>query len=100
MKSALPPHAKLSRESKECIQECVSEFISFVTSEAAYKCSLEKRKTLNGEDILWSMNSLGFDSYAEALKIYLVKFRQYEFEANLKSEPQDDDFLIYLSENE
>lgn len=76
MKLALPEHAKLSKESKECIQECVSEFISFVTSQAADKCKLEKRKTLNGEDILWAMYTLGFENYSELLKIYLAKYRQ------------------------
>ncbi|KAG7904439.1 hypothetical protein KL907_003315 [Ogataea polymorpha] len=78
MRQALPPHGKLSKEAKQCMQECVSEFISFITSQAAEKCSLEKRKTLNGEDILFSMYSLGFENYAETLKIYLAKYRQYE----------------------
>ncbi|KAG7839813.1 hypothetical protein KL942_003424 [Ogataea angusta] len=78
MRKALPPHGKLSKEAKQCMQECVSEFISFITSQAAEKCALEKRKTLNGEDILFSMYSLGFENYAETLKIYLAKYRQYE----------------------
>ncbi|KAF3955604.1 hypothetical protein CMV_019187, partial [Castanea mollissima] len=34
-------------------QECVSEFISFITSEASDKCQREKRKTINGDDLLW-----------------------------------------------
>ena len=76
MKKALPERAKLSKESKECVQECVSEFISFITSQAADKCKLEKRKTLNGEDILWAMYTLGFENYSETLKIYLAKYRQ------------------------
>lgn len=33
MKKALPPNAKISKDAKECVQECVSEFISFITSE-------------------------------------------------------------------
>lgn len=33
MKAALPDNAKIAREAKECMQECVSEFISFITSE-------------------------------------------------------------------
>lgn len=33
MKSALPDNAKIAKEAKECMQECVSEFISFITSE-------------------------------------------------------------------
>jgi nuclear transcription Y subunit beta len=97
MKTALPENAKIAKEAKECMQECVSEFISFITSEgtseescstsydssspewwctASEKCQQEKRKTVNGEDILFAMTSLGFENYAEALKIYLTKYRE------------------------
>lgn len=41
MKSALPENAKIAKEAKECMQECVSEFISFITSEGTY-CLLPK----------------------------------------------------------
>lgn len=76
MKNALPDNAKIAKEAKECMQECVSEFISFITSEASEKCHQEKRKTVNGEDILFAMTSLGFENYSEALKIYLSKYRE------------------------
>lgn len=33
MKKVLPNNAKIAKDAKECIQECVSEFISFITSE-------------------------------------------------------------------
>lgn len=33
MKLAVPPSAKISKEGKEAVQECVSEFIAFVSSE-------------------------------------------------------------------
>ena len=33
MKKAIPSNGKISKEAKECCQECVSEFISFITSE-------------------------------------------------------------------
>lgn len=36
MKSALPRHAKTRAEAAECVQECVSESRSFVTSEGTY----------------------------------------------------------------
>ena len=42
---------------------------------ASEKCQQEKRKTVNGEDILFAMTSLGFENYAEALKIYLARYR-------------------------
>lgn len=75
MKNSLPENAKISKEAKECMQECVSEFVSFITSEASEKCCAERRKTVNGEDILFAMTSLGFENYAEVLKIYLAKYR-------------------------
>lgn len=33
MKQAVPTNAKIAKDAKECVQQCVSEFISFVTSE-------------------------------------------------------------------
>lgn len=72
----LPRNAKISKEAKEIVQECVSEFICFVTSEASDKCQHDKRKTINGNDLLWSMDSLGFDKYVEPLKLYLAKYRE------------------------
>ena len=33
MKKALPSNAKVAKDAKETVQECVSEFISFITSE-------------------------------------------------------------------
>lgn len=76
MKGAVPGTAKISKEAKECVQECVSEFISFITSEASEKCQMEKRKTIGGEDILYAMVNLGFEQYAETLKVHLAKLRQ------------------------
>lgn len=37
---------------------------------------MEKRKTINGEDVLFAMSTLGFDNYVEPLKIYLQKYRE------------------------
>ncbi|KAJ7618321.1 histone-fold-containing protein [Mycena polygramma] len=78
MKAAVPPSTKIGKDAKECVQECVSEFISFITSEAAERSLLEKRKTIGGEDILYAMGTLGFDNYAEVLKIYLAKLREHQ----------------------
>jgi len=35
MKKALPNNAKIAKDAKETVQECVSEYISFITSECA-----------------------------------------------------------------
>lgn len=43
---------------------------------ASERCHQEKRKTINGEDILFAMQTLGFDNYVEPLKLYLQKYRE------------------------
>ncbi|KAM3378130.1 nuclear transcription factor Y subunit B-4 [Capsicum galapagoense] len=78
MKQILPPTAKISKEAKETMQECASEFISFVTGEASDKCHKENRRTVNGDDICWALSSLGFDNYAEVMLRYLNKLRDFE----------------------
>nr|ALF40130.1 nuclear transcription factor Y subunit B-1 [Vincetoxicum mongolicum] len=80
MKKSLPTNAKISKEAKETVQECVSEFISFITGEASDKCQREKRKTVNGDDLLWAMTTLGFEKYVFPLKVYLSKYRENEGE--------------------
>lgn len=61
----------------------MSEFISFVTGEASDKCQREKRKTINGDDLLWAMTTLGFEEYMEPLKVYLHKYRELEGEKTI-----------------
>ncbi|KAL2940981.1 Nuclear transcription factor Y subunit B-4 [Bienertia sinuspersici] len=60
------------------MQECVTEFIGFVTGEASDKCHKENRKTVNGDDICWALSTLGFDNYGEAITQYLHKYREFE----------------------
>ncbi|XP_019177242.1 PREDICTED: nuclear transcription factor Y subunit B-7-like [Ipomoea nil] len=88
MKKVIPGNGKISKEAKETVQECVSEFISFVTGEASDKCQREKRKTINGDDILWAITTLGFEDYVNPLKLYLNKYRELEGEKlNLPKQP-------------
>ncbi|XP_057441003.1 nuclear transcription factor Y subunit B-3-like [Lotus japonicus] len=89
MKKALPANAKISKDAKETVQECVSEFISFITGEASDKCQREKRKTINGDDLLWAMTTLGFEDYVEPLKVYLQRFREIEGERTVAARDKD-----------
>ncbi|EYU44060.1 hypothetical protein MIMGU_mgv1a020054mg, partial [Erythranthe guttata] len=73
--SPLPPHAKIYDDVKEIIQECVSEFISFVTSEANEKAHCEYQKTINLEDVIATMTSLVFDDYVNPQTVILTKYR-------------------------
>ena len=79
-RGALLANAKIAKDAKETVQECVSEFISFITSEASDKCQREKRKIINGDDLLWAMSTLGFEEHVEPLKVYLHKYRETEGE--------------------
>ncbi|GMH10979.1 hypothetical protein Nepgr_012820 [Nepenthes gracilis] len=91
MKKALPGNAKISKDAKETVQECVSEFISFITGEASDKCQREKRKTINGDDLLWAMTTLGFEEYVEPLKIYLQRYRETEGDKSSTGRPGEKD---------
>ena len=51
MKKSLPANAKIAKDAKETVQECVSEFISFITSEyetswSQLSCELQLRLCL------------------------------------------------------
>jgi len=77
MKKALPAEDhKVAQRAKEYVQECVSEFIGFVTCEAADRLTLDNRKTISGDDILDSMRALGFERYVEPLADCLREFRR------------------------
>ncbi|XWS07888.1 hypothetical protein CRYUN_Cryun41cG0031100 [Craigia yunnanensis] len=84
MKKALPSNGKIAKDAKDTVQECVSEFISFITSEASDKCQKEKRKTINGDDLLWAMATLGFEDYIEPLKIYLARYREGDTKGSVR----------------
>ncbi|CAG7847543.1 Nuclear transcription factor Y subunit beta AltName: Full=CAAT box DNA-binding protein subunit B; AltName: Full=Nuclear transcription factor Y subunit B; Short=NF-YB [Serendipita indica DSM 11827] len=91
MKNSVPMTSKISKEAKEAVQECISEFISFITSEAAEKCHDEKRKTIGGEDVLYAMMLLGLEQYVEPLKIHLAKMRAPSAANGIDAEPQEDE---------
>ena len=76
IKTNLPKEVKLSKEAKETFQECVSEFISFITSEATDRCLSDKRKTINGDDLINALSALGFDHYKNILKVDLEKYKE------------------------
>lgn len=37
---------------------------------------VEKRKTINGDDLLKALRTLGFDEYVEPLRSYVNKYRE------------------------
>lgn len=75
MRRALPQHAKIADDAKETVQECVTEFIAYVTTEANSKCRGESRKTITPEDVVGAMEALGFYNYSDTLALYLDHYR-------------------------
>ncbi|KAK3358336.1 putative CCAAT-binding transcription factor, partial [Lasiosphaeria ovina] len=63
---------KISAEAVECMQDCVSEFMSFISRA---KCQESDRKTITSDHILTAMSNLGFEHYTAVLKMYLDKYR-------------------------
>ncbi|XP_049852219.1 uncharacterized protein LOC126329978 [Schistocerca gregaria] len=76
MKISVPIGTKVARPAQECVQSCISEFISFVTGESSDLCMKKKKKVITGDDIIKALKSLGFDNYVQPLQIYLDKYRE------------------------
>ena len=75
MKRGVPENAKISKGAKETIQECVSELIGFITSEASEIIQEDKRKTITAEDLVDSMQRLGFAPYRPYLNHVLKELK-------------------------
>lgn len=58
------------------VVDCRVDFDLLMLRRASDKCQREKRKTINGDDLLWAMATLGFEDYIDPLKMYLQKFRE------------------------
>ncbi|KAK4721615.1 hypothetical protein R3W88_011848 [Solanum pinnatisectum] len=62
---------------------------------ASDKCQKEKRKTINGDDLLSALATLGFEDYIEPLKVYLTRYR--EMEVHIVLHITEIDLLIFFN---
>ena len=46
----------------------------FLLNRACEKCVSDKRRTINGNDLIYAMNQLGFERYSENLELYMDKY--------------------------
>ena len=77
---------KCSKDAKETVQECTTQFLLFVTSEAQELSATDGRRTITAEDILTAMKKLGFDQYYEMAKWYHQKMLDVKNGADNKNE--------------
>ncbi len=54
---------KTAKKAVETMQEIVTEFILFVTSEAVDRANEKGRGTIQADDLLDALKTLGFDHY-------------------------------------
>ncbi|EEQ99762.1 ccaat-binding transcription factor subunit a, putative [Perkinsus marinus ATCC 50983] len=60
---------------KLTLQDCISEFLMFVTHLAAQRCTREGRRVMLAEDILWALDQAGLCQYGSVLRVFLGKLR-------------------------
>ena len=73
MTRATPLQSKISRDAKAFMQEVVSEFICFLTSEANEQCLIGKRKIICGQDLVTAMATLDLDDFVPSMTALLPK---------------------------
>ncbi len=76
MKRTIPKLAKVSKESKELMQLCASEFIAIITARAKDICEIEARKAITGDDLIRAMEDLDMPYYAEVTKMYYDQYKR------------------------
>ena len=67
------PTITIDREAVELMQELVTEFVCFVTSDMAEDVAKDRRVALKGQDLVESLNKLGFPHVADVIELMLPK---------------------------
>lgn len=86
MREEVPPGFKVTKECKELMQEILTEFILFVTSEAAETSNNDRRRKLSGHAIVEALETLGFDPYLDQAR---ATFAQLQEAAREEKEAKD-----------
>ena len=73
MRQSLPKQTKITDEAKETVNECATEFIHLITSEACEIAANDKRRVIRGDDLLQALYNMGFDRYLENLELLQEK---------------------------
>ncbi|KAH8742004.1 CCAAT-box DNA binding protein subunit B [Cryptosporidium ryanae] len=85
MKLSIPENGKISRESKVLMQKLSREFICCVSLHAGKICTYNKRKVVNGEDIINALSYFGYEDYTFVLLDYLDKWKNIKNLKNTRS---------------
>ncbi|KAF7455953.1 CCAAT-binding factor complex subunit HapC [Cryptosporidium felis] len=100
LKLSIPDTAKIQKESIILMQRILRDFIVSRSSRADRVCTGNKRRILNGEDIIDTLSSFDFGSYSNALKNYMnfkkrVKYsKDYDLREDSDFHPEFDSNYI------
>lgn len=76
MLKALPSVATIDDECRDLVNDQVQEFLRIIYSHARSLAILDKRgDAVNGSDIVSALVALGMENHAEALNLYLEKYK-------------------------
>ncbi|CDW87077.1 UNKNOWN [Stylonychia lemnae] len=64
---------RIDAQALEVMQEILTEFICFVTADMAEEVQKERRVALKGQDLIESLNRLGFGHYTGVLDALLPR---------------------------
>ena len=68
-----PDITKIDPEARALVQVAVTEFICFITSDVIEEISKEKRVAIKEQDIIESLDKMGFEPYVSVLETLMRK---------------------------
>eukprot|EP01038_Epipyxis_sp_PR26KG_P007821 gene7821-10623_t len=83
-KTIIPDFANIDDQAVSLMESCMADFVSTITSAAKNKAMLDKRTSIDGSDILYACESMGYEEYSAAIRIYVTKYRA-QVQSNEKS---------------
>lgn len=86
MRQALAPNhsdLKIDREARALMQVAVTEFICFITSDVIDEISSEKRVAIKEQDLIESIEKMGFKPYVRVLETLMRKLSDCASAASL-----------------
>lgn len=75
MKKILPSNATVHPDALRDAQLCVSELISCLASEGGMIALQRKRKIVCGEDIIQTLENMGYDSISPLIRAYINRYK-------------------------
>jgi hypothetical protein len=69
---------RFSKDFQILLLKCVAEFMHMIA------IKLRNKKTINDEDILFAMESLGINQYSTHLRLFMADYRQMVYDVSLR----------------